>query len=51
MSKRVKIEVYLTQKMKKEIQKRASVLDLSLSDYMKLKALDEIKDTENSKNE
>mgnify|MGYP002725625438 CR=1 FL=1 len=43
MSKRVKIDVYLTEKHKKEIQKRAEKLDLSLSDYVKLKALDLIK--------
>jgi hypothetical protein len=44
MSRRIKIEVYLTEEHKKEIQKRADKLDLSLSDYMKLKVLDKIKE-------
>jgi hypothetical protein len=45
MSK-LKIDVYLSQEHKKEIQKRAKKLDLSLSDYMKLKALDLLKENE-----
>ena len=48
MSKRTKIDVYLSKDHKQEIQKKASSLDLSLSDYMKLKALDLL--TENEKN-
>ncbi len=43
MSKRVKIDVYLSSSHKNEILKRAKKLDLSVSDYMKLKALDMIK--------
>jgi len=43
---REKIDVYLSSEHKKEIQKRAKLLDLSLSDYVKLKALDLIKDYE-----
>ncbi len=35
-----KIDVYLSLECKKEIQKRAKKADLSVSDYMKLKALD-----------
>ena len=40
MPKKVKIDVYLTQEHKKEIEKRAKKLDVSVSDYVKLKALD-----------
>jgi len=42
--KRIKIEVYLTAEDKSEIQKRANKLDISLSDYLKLKALNRLKD-------
>tara|TARA_Y100000310_G_C20677259_1_gene813804 strand:- start:627 stop:776 length:150 start_codon:yes stop_codon:yes gene_type:complete len=49
MSKRIKIDVYLSKNHKQEIQKRASLLDLSLSDYMKLKALDLLKENEKKK--
>ena len=42
MSKREKIDVYLTKEYKREIQKRASKVDLSLSDYLKLKALNKL---------
>ena len=41
---RVKIEVYLSEENKKKILSRATKLDLSLSDYMKLKALDILKE-------
>jgi len=44
MLKRTKIDVYLSENHKKEIQKRAAKLGLSLSDYMKLKALDKIRE-------
>lgn len=44
MLRKVKIDVYLTQRIKKEIEKRAKALDLSLSDYMKLKALDQLRE-------
>ena len=44
MSKRVKIEVYLTKEDKKEIQKKANKLDIPLSVYVKLKALDKLKE-------
>lgn len=43
-SKRVKIDVYLSEAHKDEIQRRAEALDLSVSDYMKLKALDLLKE-------
>ena len=43
-TKRVKIDVYLTEEHKKEILKEAKKLDLSVSDYMKLKALNLIKE-------
>ena len=49
MSKRVKIDVYLSKHHKEEIQKRAKNLDLSLSDYLKLKALDLLKENEKNK--
>jgi len=39
-NKKEKIDVYLSLEYKKEIQKRAKRADLSISDYMKLKALD-----------
>lgn len=42
--KRIKIEVYLTERDKQEIQKRADKLDISSSDYLKLKALDKLKE-------
>jgi len=48
LENRVKIDVYISREHKKEILKRAKLLDLSVSDYMKLKALDLIKD-ENKK--
>jgi hypothetical protein len=41
---KVKIDVYLSEEHKKRIQDRASRLDLSLSDYVKLKALDMLKE-------
>jgi hypothetical protein len=41
---KVKIDVYLSKEHKEEILKRANKLGLSLSDYMKLKALDKLKD-------
>ena len=44
LKKRIKIEVYLTDKDKNEIQKRADRLDISASDYLKLKALDRLRD-------
>lgn len=40
LSNKEKIDVYLSAKHKKEIIKRASRFDLSVSDYVKLKALD-----------
>jgi len=43
MSNRVKIDVYLNKEHKIEIQKRAAKTGLSVSDYMKLKALDLLK--------
>ena len=46
MSRKVKIDVYLTAEHKKEIEKRAKKLDISLSDYVKLKALDILKGDE-----
>lgn len=46
MQRKLKIDVYLTAEHKKKIQKRAKKLGLSLSDYMKLKALDLLKDDE-----
>ena len=39
-----KIDVYLSSEHKKEILKRANNLGLSLSDYVKLKALDMLKE-------
>ena len=44
MPKRVKIDVYLTSEHKATIKKKAAKLDLSLSVYLKLKALDLIKE-------
>ena len=44
MEKSIKIEVYLNKKDKIEIQKRADKLDISASDYLKLKALDRLKE-------
>jgi hypothetical protein len=44
MSKRVKIDVYLTKEHKEIIRKKASKLDLSLSDYLRLKGLGRLKD-------
>ena len=46
MSPRVKIDVYLRKEDKEIIKKKASKLDLSLSDYLRLKALDRIKEDE-----
>lgn len=46
MRKKLKIDVYINERDKREIQKRAERLDLSLSDYMKLKALDRLKEDE-----
>ena len=43
MLRKVKIDVYLTPEHKKAIQDKANKLDISLSDYVKLKALDKIK--------
>ncbi len=40
MHAKVKIDVYLTEKHKAEIKRKADELDLSLSEYMRLKALD-----------
>ena len=48
LENRVKIDVYISREHKKEILKRAKLLGLSVSDYMKLKALDMLKD-ENKK--
>ena len=45
--KKVKIDVYLVKEHKKQIQQRADKMDLSLSDYMRLKALDMLKEGEN----
>ena len=44
MAKKVKIEVYLSEEHKKKILARAAKFDLSASDYMKLKALNLLKD-------
>ena len=44
MPKKVKIDVYLLPKHKEEIKKKADSLDLTLSEYMKLKALDMLKE-------
>lgn len=41
---KVKIDVYLSEPHKKRILARAKKLDLSVSDYMKLKALDMLKE-------
>ncbi len=41
---RSKIEVYLSDEHKKRILAKAKKFDLSASDYMKLKALDLLKD-------
>jgi|GEM_PF-1420170 len=49
MSARVKIDVYLSAEHKREIQARAKQFDLSISDYMKLKALDLLQDTDDKK--
>ncbi len=46
MLRKTKIDVYLTVECKQEIQKRAKELDLSISDYMKLKALNRLKENE-----
>jgi hypothetical protein len=46
MSSRVKIDVYLRKEDKAKIKKKALKLDLSLSDYLRLKALDKIKEDE-----
>ena len=47
---RVKIEVYLSEAHKKRILDRAKQLDLSLSDYVKLKALDLLNDESKKEN-
>ena len=39
----MKIDVYLTKEQKVEIVKRARKVGLSVSDYMKLKALDKLR--------
>lgn len=44
--KRTKIEVYLSAEHKQMVLARASAYDLSASDFMKLKALDLLKETE-----
>ncbi|MFT4297764.1 MAG: plasmid mobilization protein [Candidatus Woesearchaeota archaeon] len=46
MQRKSKIDVYLSKEHKKEITKRANKLGLSVSDYMKLKALDLLKEVE-----
>ena len=47
--KRIKIEVYLNQKDKNEIIIRAKKLDISASDYIKLKSLDRLREDEKGK--
>ncbi|NQU79458.1 hypothetical protein HQ545_06850 [Candidatus Woesearchaeota archaeon] len=42
--RKAKIEVYLSEDQKKRIIERAKRLDLSVSDYVKLKALDLLKE-------
>ncbi|MEK6938700.1 MAG: hypothetical protein AABX04_06670 [Nanoarchaeota archaeon] len=49
MSERVKIDVYLDQESKKEILRRSKLFGLSISDYMKLKALDLLRDKDEKK--
>ncbi|MFT4303455.1 MAG: hypothetical protein ACMXYG_02745 [Candidatus Woesearchaeota archaeon] len=44
MHKKVKIDVYLDRIHKNKIMKKANKLGLSVSDYMKLKALDLLKE-------
>jgi hypothetical protein len=44
MQKKVKIDVYLIPKHKEEIKKKADALGLNLSEYMRLKALDMLKE-------
>jgi hypothetical protein len=44
MPDRVKIDVYLTKEHKAIIKKKAAKLDMSLSDYLRLKALEKIND-------
>ena len=46
MSRRIKIEVYLNQKDKKIILEKAKKLDISASDYLKLKALNRLKEND-----
>ncbi|MBS3136663.1 hypothetical protein J4401_06955 [Candidatus Woesearchaeota archaeon] len=46
MQKKSKIDVYLTPEHKAIIQEKAKKLDLSVSDYMKLKALNILKNEE-----
>lgn len=43
-NQRFKIDVYLTKEQKKEIARRATKIGLSVSDYVKLKSLDLLKD-------
>ena len=49
MPGRVKIDVYLDKETKKEILKRSKRFGLSISDYMKLKALDLLRDKDEKK--
>jgi hypothetical protein len=44
VTNRVKIDVYLTKEQKKVIERKAKKLDVSLSDYLKLKALGVLED-------
>lgn len=44
MPEKTKIDVYLTIECKRKIIKKAKELDLSVSDYVKLKALDMLKE-------
>lgn len=49
MAKRIKIEVYLTQKDKRLILQKANRLDISASDYLKLKALNRLRERRNER--
>lgn len=49
MPERVKIDVYLDKASKKEILRRSQSFGLSISDYMKLKALDLLRDKDEKK--
>jgi hypothetical protein len=44
LDKRIKIDVYLSKEQKDKIKRNADKLGLSLSDYMKLKAVDALKE-------